>query len=189
MRWTLERYHELIEAGHLGPEDRVELLYGQLIPMSPTGRFHAATVSKISKFFFSSFSDAYTCRGQDPVAMLPDSEPEPDFVVARFDEDDYAAGHPTGQDVILLIEVSDSSLEKDRSYKLPLYAASGIREYWIVNLVERQFEVYTVPSEEGEYSQVAVYGDGAQFEHPVFGRIDTAALMARVVQRRGAAEE
>ena len=121
--------------------------------------------------------------------MLPNSEPEPDYVIARYDAEQYAAGHPTGADIILLIEVSDSSLDKDRNYKLPLYAASGIPEYWIVNLAERQFEVYTAPSDEGEYGQTKIYGDGQQFEHPRFGTIDTAGLMARIVARRSVGDE
>jgi Uma2 family endonuclease len=184
MAFTVERYHAMIDAGVLGPEDKVELLHGQIVPMSPVGRLHAACVSRLSTYFIRQFSDQYTCRTQDPITILPESEPEPDFVVTKYDEDSYAAGHPAPSDIELLIEVSDSTLDKDRTYKLPLYAANLVREYWIVNLVERQFEVYTKPDGVSMYRDTNIYLEGRKFTHPVFGPIDTSRLFPPVLFNR-----
>ena len=180
MDFTVERYHSMIEAGLLGPEDKVELLYGKIIPMNPIGRFHAACVQGFCETYYPMLIGKYTLRSQDPITILPLSEPEADFVVAVFDEFRYAAGHPSPRQVVLLVEVSDSTLDKDREYKLPLYAMNGIVEYWIVNLVDRQFEVYTQPREEGTYAEKAIYSDGQTFEHSILGLVDTAQLLPRI---------
>ena len=177
---NVDQYHAMIDAGTLGPADKVELLYGKILPMSPVGRFHAASVARISKLFFRNFSDRYSCRAQDPISILPVSEPEPDFVVAKFDEEDYVDGHPTPRDILLLIEVSDSTLDKDRKYKLPLYASSGIQEYWIVNLVDRQIELYSKPSEVGTYGTKTIIEEGKVWSSPTWGDLDTSIFLPRI---------
>ncbi|MEM6769407.1 MAG: Uma2 family endonuclease [Bacteroidota bacterium] len=180
--WTVDQYHNMVSAGILAENAPVELLYGKVIPKSPVGRFHAACVSNILEFFILNFGKAYTWRTQDPVAMLDHSEPEPDFVVAIRKEDNYASGHPTGPEVELLIEVSDTTLEKDRNHKKPIYALAGVKEYWIVNLVDRQLEVYT-DLEEGQYQSNETHLEGEQVNHAVFGMIEVSELLPGLITK------
>jgi|AntRauTorckE5430_2_1112549.scaffolds.fasta_scaffold00105_5 Uma2 family endonuclease len=182
--WTLEQYHSMVAAGVLTENDRVELLYGKIVPMSPVGRYHAACVSNIQEFFILSFGKKFTWRTQDPVAMLDNSEPEPDFIIAVRDENNYAEGHPTRDDILVLMEVSDSTLDKDREHKLPIYAEGGVKEYWIINLVERQFEIYTVPNQGGTYGEQAIHQEGSTFEHKLLGTIEVSELLPGIISAR-----
>jgi Uma2 family endonuclease len=182
--WTLEQYHSMVAAGVLTENDRVELLYGKIVPMSPVGRYHAACVSNIQEFFILSFGKKFTWRTQDPVAMLDNSEPEPDFIIAVRDENNYAEGQPTGDDILVLMEVSDSTLDKDREHKLPIYAEGGVKEYWIINLVERQFEIYTVPNQGGTYGEQAIHQEGSTFEHKLLGTIEVSELLPGIISAR-----
>ncbi|MEO0732347.1 MAG: Uma2 family endonuclease [Bacteroidota bacterium] len=140
-RFSVEDYHKMIDIGILGDEDRVELLDGKIIEMSPIGPFHAACVSKLAKFFFRHIANDYSCRQEQPITITVGSEPEPDFIVATYRKDEYATGHPHPQDIHLLIEVADKTLERDRTAKAIIYARAGIPEYWIVNLIDRQLEI------------------------------------------------
>ncbi|MEM1358193.1 MAG: Uma2 family endonuclease [Bacteroidota bacterium] len=136
--WTVKQYHLMVKAGLLEENQRVELLYGKIIPINPVGRFHAACVSNLQEYFILRLQKQFTYRTQDPVAILDDTEPEPDFVIAKRDEENYLSGHPEAEDIIVLMEVSDTTLEKDKRFKLHIYAEAKVREYWIINLVERQ---------------------------------------------------
>ncbi|PPK86474.1 Uma2 family endonuclease [Neolewinella xylanilytica] len=171
MDFTVERYHAMVRSAVIGPEDRVELLRGKIVPMSPVGRLHAACVLGFQEILYARHLGQLTIRTQDPITILPLSEPEPDVVVARYDAQRYASGHPTPEDIHLVVEISDSTLEKDRSYKFGIYADGQIPEYWIVNLVERQFEVYTVPIPGSGYTKKAVYLEGELFTHALLGEI------------------
>jgi len=179
--WTLEQYHNMVDAGVLTENHRVELLNGKIVPMSPVGRYHAACVSNIQEFFILSFGKKFTWRTQDPVSMLDDSEPEPDFVIAVRNDSNYAEGHPTKDDIVVLMEVSDSTLDKDREHKLPIYAEGGVKEYWIINLVDRQFEIYTAPLEDGTYGDKTIHQEGSSFEHNVLGTIVVSELLPGVI--------
>ena len=177
MDFTVERYHAMIATGVIGPDDRVELLKGKIVPMSPVGRMHAACVLAFQEILYGRHLGKLTIRTQDPITILPLSEPEPDVVIARYDPERYAGGHPAPEDIHLVIEVSDSTLEKDRDYKFHIYAAAQIPEYWIVNLVERQFEVFTLPHPHLGYSGREMYAEGDFFEHPLLGRIDVTDFL------------
>lgn len=139
---TLAEYHKMIEAGILTEQDKVELIEGDIIRMSPKGSRHAACVQKINRWFSGRLGNQYDIRLQDPVQIPNISEPEPDLVLVTFREDFYTHSHPKPADILLLVEVADSSLSIDREIKLPLYAAAGIPEYWIINLRDRQIEVH-----------------------------------------------
>ncbi len=149
LEWTVKRYHRLAEEGILEEDDKIELLAGQIIRMSPVEIQHAACVKKIRKFFGKALPDDWMIGVQDPVTLDGFSEPEPDISVLKPKADFYAATKPTAQDVLFLIEVSDTSLEKDRNVKLPLYAQAGIPEVWIVNLIDETIEQYLNPSPDG----------------------------------------
>lgn len=174
--WTVDQYHSMVDAGVLTENDRVELLYGKIVPISPIGRFHAACVNLTSEYFILKFQKRYTYLTQNPVSLLDDSEPEPDFVIAKRDEGGYLSEHPTAEDILLLIEVSDSTLDKDRHHKLPIYAEAGVQEYWIINLIDRQLEMYTRPVG-NEYDAASIVAEKETFQHEQWGSINLSELL------------
>ncbi|AGY60197.1 hypothetical protein GKIL_3951 [Gloeobacter kilaueensis JS1] len=124
----------MIDAGILTGADTVELLAGQIVQMAPQKSLHAATLSRAADSLREQLGGAIQVRLQLPVTLLPDSEPEPDIAVVRPDSRYYLAGHPGPADILLLVEVSDSTLDYDRGQKARIYARSGIGEYWIVDI-------------------------------------------------------
>ena len=149
--FSLEEYHWLIEHGLFHEDERVELIEGVLRQMSPKGRRHSSCLTRMLRIFHVEFGEQTSIRSQDPITLLDsNSEPEPDVVVARRRDDDYLEHNPYPEDVLLVVEIAYSSLEYDRRVKAPLYAAAGIAEYWIVNLVESQIEVYREPERPAE---------------------------------------
>jgi Uma2 family endonuclease len=142
---TVEVYHKMIEAGILGPDDRVELIEGKIIEMAPVGSKHAAYVKKINTLLGDLLGAKVIIGVQDPIAIQNYSEPEPDVSVLRPREDYYATRHPQPEDVFLVIEVADTSLDFDQEVKLSMYARAGISEYWIVNIQEQEIEAYHTP--------------------------------------------
>lgn len=148
-RLTLDEYHWLIEQGFFQPEDRVELIEGILVDMSPLGPQHADAVDALMEELVTKIKRRARLRIQQPIT-LPEqtTEPEPDFVLAVRTQV-YRTRHPLPADVFLVGEVSDSTLAYDRGKKLRLYAAAGIPEYWIVNLVDNVLEVYRDPMGSG----------------------------------------
>jgi Uma2 family endonuclease len=133
-RLTRDEYYRMAETGILAPDARVELVEGEIIDMAPIGSPHAARVSRLAKIFTLALAERAIVNVQNPLVLNEYSEPEPDITVLRYREDFYAGGHPRPEDVLLVIEVADTSLQYDRDVKLPLYAAHGIPEYWLVDL-------------------------------------------------------
>ena len=145
--WSIADYHQMIEAGILGEDDRVELLEGKIVCMSPQRPFHAASVQRSSRLLFNLLSDRAEIRVQLPVILCNDSEPEPDLAIVRFDTHEYSFRHPEVADIYLLIEVADSTIAKDRKQKARIYAKNQILEYWILDLQKRQVYVFRQPEE------------------------------------------
>jgi Uma2 family endonuclease len=143
-RITVDEYHQMIEAEVIGADDRCELIEGWLLPKMPHKPSHDFVVSRINRLFTMAMGDDWVIRIQSAFS-LPDGEPEPDVVVCKGPDSLYAMRHPAAKDTPILIEVSDSTLTRDRGIKLQSYARAGIPEYWIVNLVERQIEIYSQP--------------------------------------------
>lgn len=170
--FTVAEYHQMAEVFE---GQRVELLRGKIVDMSPIKSRHAAVVSLLTEFFFNLCHDQYAIRVQNPVRLSDYSEPEPDLALVRPRADHYANAHPTPQEIMIVVEVADSSLDKDRRIKLPLYAEAGIPEYWIVDLTRDQVEVYTRP-DEGAYSEERVLKAGDRLEHDLLGPLDIRAF-------------
>jgi Uma2 family endonuclease len=158
---SVDDYHKMIEAGILGPEDRVELIEGKIIEMAPVGSLHAAYVDKISKLLNKLIGEGTIIRTQSPVQFLDISEPEPDVSVLKPRRDFYATQHPQAADIHLIIEVSGSSLDVDREVKIPLYAKAGVPEYWIININDEEIEVYHTPTK-GDYKYRELVKPGEQ---------------------------
>jgi Uma2 family endonuclease len=169
-RWTVKAYHKMAESGILAEDAAVELLYGQIIKMSPIGNLHAACLGMLEEFFRDALGKRVTIRSQNPVMLDEYSEPEPDIAIVKRKDNFYADGHPKPDEVILLVEVADATLEKDRSIKKQAYAENGIPEYWIVNLPDQQLERYIDPVSE-DYKQKYVYTFEQTFEHDLLGVI------------------
>jgi Uma2 family endonuclease len=150
-RFTVDEYHRMIETGILSENDRVELLDGWILEMSPIGPPHATCVSLVCAALQERVPQGAVIRAQSPIT-LPNSEPEPDVVVADGSIRDYAEHHPSAVEIALVVEVADSTLDFDRRQKRIEYARAGIREYWIVNLIDRQLEVFRDPAPSGDYT-------------------------------------
>ena len=152
-RLTVEDYHRLGTAGILGEDDRVELLEGQLVDMSPIGPRHALTIDSLTLALVRAVGDHAWVRVQNPITLDRRSEPQPDFTVVRRPWPGYPNAHPGPDDVHLLIEVSDSSLDFDLGAKRELYARAGIREFWVVDLTSNGILVHRDPAG-GQYGSV-----------------------------------
>lgn len=176
-KWTLEQYHHMIEAGVLTEDQRVELLFGKIVEMSPIGRFHAACVKQINRYFHKKMGDSVTIGIQDPVTLLGESEPEPDISILKYRNDNYVSRHPQGDDILLLIEVSDQTLQKDRTVKKTIYALAGVAEYWIVNLIDRQIEQHLEPQSNGNYTQVNIFSESDSFKSKSIGLVAAKDLL------------
>lgn len=142
---TVDKYHRMIESGIFTEDDRVELLEGDVVERPPISSRHAGCVNRLSRIFVLGVDDRAIVRIQNPITLGDLSEPEPDVVVAKDTTGGYWDAHPTAQDVLLLIEVSDSSHRYDDSVKLPLYARHGVREVWQVDLVSETLTVHREP--------------------------------------------
>lgn len=151
-RYTTADYHRMGEAGIIAPDVRVELIQGEIIDMTPIGSGHAGLVKHLNKIFIQTVGDAVVVGVQDPVVLDDFSEPEPDLALLRFREDFYTKSHPRPEDVLLIVEVADTTLQYDREIKLPLYAHAGIPEVWLVDVVAKSVTVYSLP-EEGGYTK------------------------------------
>ncbi|MCY3710910.1 MAG: Uma2 family endonuclease [Caldilineaceae bacterium] len=164
-RFTLDEYHRLIEIGFFNEDERVELLAGVLVSMSPIYPPHANTVDLLLYVFSSLLTHAGTrLRVQGPISIPElESEPEPDLVILRVSDVDFTQRHPYPQEVLLVAEVSDSSLTYDRTRKGTIYAHAGIPEFWIWNLVDDLLEVYRDPHTPA--SGDAVYQTKSTFHH------------------------
>jgi Uma2 family endonuclease len=151
-RFTRDEYYRMGEAG-LFRNERVELLEGEIITMSPHDPPHAGITSRLAFVLIQLLGANFSVRIQSPIVFNDLSEPEPDIALCELDPDDYEREHPWANQVLLAIEVADSSLSYDRNQKVVAYASSGIREYWIINLVDRRIEVLNNPDPAGQRYQ------------------------------------
>jgi Uma2 family endonuclease len=156
-RFTVAEYHRMAEVGILGEDSRVELIRGQIVDIAPIGAPHLGMVNRLTRLLPSVLSGRGMLSVRNPVRVDDGSEPEPDVVVLRPRTDDYETATPCPSDVLLLIEVADTSLDDDRGIKAPLYAENGVAECWIVNLMDRVVEVHRQP-QNGRYADVRRLG-------------------------------
>jgi Uma2 family endonuclease len=151
--WTVEEYHAMTEAGILHEDDRLELIEGDIVAMSPIGVRHMAIVNRLNDRLGRRLRDKAIISVQNAIRLSENSEPVPDVVVLHYRDDFYADEMPTADDVLLLIEVADSTVRYDRRVKRSLYANACIPEYWLMNLVDNAIEVHRRP-ENGVYTEL-----------------------------------
>lgn len=173
--WTTAEYHRLIEIGVLSSEDKIELLDGQIVEMSPAGNYHAACIEFLGDELKRLLSKDFMIRRQNPILLANNSEPEPDLAIVKYRKDYYAHAHPGPEDILLLIEVADTSLAKDRHIKSVLYAEANIPEYWIMNTEEDLLEQFIYP-ENGRYKQQRIYSKGELLESPLLPALEISSL-------------
>ena len=188
---TLDEYERMVEAGVFAPEARLELIRGEIIEMAPTGPEHETVVTRLHLLFFEHYHRRAVVWPQGNAVRLPqsNSRPQPDVTVLHWRDDLYAGKRPGPEDVILLVEVSDSTLKFDRSGKLQLYAEAGIQEYRIVNLVDRVVEVYRDPHE-GAYPtrRTAPVGESLPLPGGLDGNVAIGDILGRAGQPATQAE-
>ncbi|MGH7321515.1 MAG: Uma2 family endonuclease [Candidatus Rokuibacteriota bacterium] len=152
-RFTVEEYHRLGVAGIFTEDDRVELIDGEIIQMTPIGSPHAACVDRLTRLFVLAAGQRASVRVQSPISLGSHSESQPDLTLLRPRADFYASAHPGPADIWLIVEVADTSLRFDRTVKIPLYARAAIPEVWLVDLAGACVELYRRPSA-GRYEDV-----------------------------------
>jgi Uma2 family endonuclease len=171
-RFSVDEYHRMVLSGVLTENDRVQLVNGWIIEMPPIGPEHSTSTSLAEAALRAHLPPGWILRIQDPIT-LPTGEPEPDLVVARGVIRDYSQRHPGPLDIGLVVEVADATLHFDRTEKAAEYAAAGIVEYWIINVVDRQAEVHRLPQTAqtgAEYRSREVFDEAAILDFMLDGR-------------------
>jgi Uma2 family endonuclease len=158
LRFTVDDYYKMIELGILKDYEKAEIIEGELIKKMPIGDRHAFAVDRLTRFFIKNVSDNVLVRVQNPLRLSEFDEPEPDLLLADLTKFD-GKRHPLPDEVILVVEVSDTTVKYDRDKKLPLYAEAKIPEVWIVNLPNEIIEAHTKPNV-GLYQMVKIFGRG-----------------------------
>lgn len=157
--WTADEYDRIVAAGVLGEDDRVELVEGEIVEMTPVGARHAASVNALARTLQRQVGDHFVVSVQNPIRLSPRSEPQPDLALLAWRDDLYRDELPGAASVALVVEVADTSVTGDRDVKIPLYGQAGIPEAWLVDLVAGRIEVYRGPSPAG-YGERQVHGPG-----------------------------
>ena len=177
-RFTVDEYYKMAEAGILSHDERVELVNGEIAEMSPIGKRHRSSVYALGHLISLQLGDQAIVGVQNAVHLDDCREFQPDVTILKSSDDFYLSNPPGPDDVLLLIEVSDSSLSYDRNVKLSLYAGAGVPEFWIVNIPDGVVEVYTDPSE-GEYQTSRVFGADDNVSPTAF--LDISLPVSRIV--------
>ena len=180
-RFSVKEYYLMADAGILSPRDRVELIDGEIVQMAAIGSYHAACVDTLTRLFIETLGRRVIVRVQGPVRLSERSEPEPDIALLRPHADAYQDAHPRAGDVLLIVEVSHSTVEYDRDVKTPLYAAAGIPELWLVNLDEDFIDGLSDPDGAG-YRTTRRYVRGERIAPAL---LPDAALEVSEILRRG----
>ncbi len=142
-RWTREQYERVVRLGGFEPDQRLELIDGEIVDMAPQNEPHAVALSLLHDALRRAYGDGYVVRIQSPVALDAGSVPEPDLAIVPGRPRDFLTSHPSN--AVLLVEIADTTLAYDRSTKRVLYARNGVPEYWLVNLIQGVLEVYRNP--------------------------------------------
>lgn len=168
--FTRNDYYRMADAGILTEDDRVELLDGEIVQMTPISTPHASIVDRLTSLFVRRFGDRAIVRVQNPIVLNDLSEPQPDLTLLKPRADFYRREHPRPRDVLLVVEVIGSKKDYDRAVKLPLYARAGIREVWLVDLLAEAIEAHCKPALRG-YRETTVLGRGRVVAAGAFPRV------------------
>jgi len=162
-KFDVEQYQQMGKAGIFDPEAHIELIEGEIVTMTPIGLKHTVTINRTARFLYNNVQSNGIISIQNSIRLPNYSEPQPDIVILRPRDDFYAGKFPQAEDVLLLIEVADSSLQYDRITKLALYAEYGVLEYWIANLERDIIEIYRQPQNKSYLKQSLIDTAGIPF--------------------------
>ncbi|MFQ5341468.1 MAG: Uma2 family endonuclease [Anaerolineae bacterium] len=165
--FTVDEYYQMAEAGIFSEDDRVELIEGEIVEMSPIGSRHAACVNRLNGLFTRRMEGNAVVSVQNPIRLSEFSEPEPDLVLLRPRADFYAEAHPEPEDVLLVVEVAETSAGSDRTVEVPAYARAGVLEVWLIDLADETIEIYREPSPKG-YGEIRHAWRGDQLSPQAF---------------------
>ncbi|MEB3342654.1 Uma2 family endonuclease [Okeania sp.] len=168
--FTVDQYNKILDAGVFTENERVELIRGEIVKMSPMGIHHSACVKCLAELFILRLAQTVTVGIQDSVRLNNTSEPQPDISLLQRRPDFYRTQQPQPENVFLLIEVSDTTIKYDREVKVPLYAENNIVEVWLVNLNEKCLEVYRQPKGNG-YENMQTFKKGETMTIQVFPNV------------------
>lgn len=172
-KFSVEDYHRFIEMGIFKPEERLELWEGEFVEMSPIGKRHAGVVAGMTAYLNHLFFNRFVVWSQNPIILNDFSEPQPDVCVLEWRDDFYRNENATANDVLLTMEISDSTVKYDRDIKFPKYATNGIAEAWLIDLENDRVEIHTQPTKNG-YKLVKILHRGDIAESTVFEEIKIA---------------
>ncbi len=170
-KFTVSEYQRMVDSGILTENDRVELIRGEIIEMSPIGRRHAACVNRLVRLFTQRLGDRAIVSPQNPVELDDTSQPQPDVALLQPRPDFYELRHPQASDIFLLVEVADTTVEADREIKIPLYAQDSISEAWLVNINQQCIEVYQQPTSTG-YQNIQIFQRGQSLSIQAFPDVE-----------------
>lgn len=183
-RITVEHFYRMAEAGLFAEDERVELIEGEIIDVPPMGHSHAAVAGYLVEILMSTLGARAIVRSQLPLRLGERSEPLPDIVVAKPREDRYFDAHPTATDVVVVVEVSSTTLRFDRKVKVPMYARHGVTEVWVVDVGDQQLHRYRSPRD-GGYTATSMPPLAARVSLEALGcEIDLHPLAARLAASR-----
>ena len=172
-RFTVQAYSQMRQAGILTEDERVELIDGEVREMSPIDPIHAATVNRLNHQLADKVRGRAIISVQNPIRLDAYNEPQPDLTLLRWDNDFYEQRHPLPKDILIAMEVANTSLVYDRREKLPRYAAAGIPEVWLINIGRKTIEQYTKPAD-GQYTAMQVVVPGQQITAHVINELQIA---------------
>lgn len=170
-KFTVEQYHKMVDSGILKEDDRVELMRGEIIEMSPIQTKHAACVNRLVNLLIHLLGNSVILAPQNPVVLSDNSEPQPDVTLLQPREDFYENAHPQANDIFLIIEVADTTVKYDREVKIPLYAENNIIEVWLVDINQQCVEVYREPATNG-YLNIQKFTLGESFSIQAFPNVN-----------------
>jgi Uma2 family endonuclease len=170
IKFTVEQYELMSNAGIFADGDRLELINGEIIIMSPIGRKHAAYVNRLLNILVKKLGDRAILSVQNSILLADKSQPQPDLAILKFRDDFYEEALPTPADIFLIIEVADSTIAYDRDVKGPLYAAAGIPELWLFDVNSKTIASFTQPSDLG-YKQIYRYTQGDRLTIEAFATV------------------
>jgi len=172
-KFTVGEYHKMAESGIFTEDDRVELIRGEIIEMSPIGTKHAACVNRLVNGLVQVLGQQVIVAAQNPIVLNNNSEPQPDVALLKRRDDFYQTAHPQAEDIFLVIEVADSTVMYDREEKIPLYAAANIIEVWLVDINQKIVEVYQQPTTAG-YQVMEKFSQGGSLSILAFPDVNIA---------------
>ncbi|AFY72148.1 protein of unknown function DUF820 (plasmid) [Thalassoporum mexicanum PCC 7367] len=181
--FTVDEYYRIYQAGVISDHDRVELIAGEIVYMSPVGTKHATCVDRLNHILMSQLIDRIQLRVQSSIQLPPNSQPQPDLALLKRKADFYISAHPTPADIYLLIEVADSSLAFDRNVKMPMYAAAGILEVWLVDIEAQCIEVYWLATGD-RYGSSQIYRAGESISLQAFPDVQVPVVAVFPVEQK-----